>query len=365
MEFEEAITQMTEKIKTLKPTIETEEATKTAFIMPFIGNVLGYDIFNPNEVIPEFTADVGVKKGEKVDYALVLNDQVQILIECKKIGSELSLENASQLYRYFACTHARIGVLTNGQVWNFYMDLDEPNRMDSQPFFVLDLLDIDKTSLPELKKLTKPSFDIDSIASSAEELKYVGALKRVIAEEFKEPSDDFVKLLSSQVYDGVFRQNIIAKFHGLVEKALKRFLADQVNDRLVTALGADDIKTVPSDEDEEQSEDDESQEGPKDIETTEDEISGYRIVKAIACSDVDVSRITIRDAKHYCAIFLDDNNRKPVARLYFNAKQKYIGIFDGSKGCTRMPIDDLNGIYAYADNIRNEVRRLTQKDEQE
>ena len=114
MEFTEAVSQIAAKVKDLKDGIQTEEATKNAFIMPFIGQVLGYDVFNPNEVIPEFTADVGVKKGEKIDYALVQDGQVQILIECKKVGQPLSLENASQLYRYFACTKARIGVLTNG-----------------------------------------------------------------------------------------------------------------------------------------------------------------------------------------------------------------------------------------------------------
>ncbi|BAQ30471.1 type I restriction enzyme HsdR N-terminal domain-containing protein [Bifidobacterium scardovii] len=363
MEFEEAIKSVAAKVTDLKDTIENEEATKTAFIMPFIGQVLGYDVFNPTEVVPEFTADVGVKKGEKVDYALVLDSQVQILIECKKIGAPLSLENASQLYRYFATTRARIGVLTNGQVWNFYMDIDEPNRMDSKPFLVLDLLDIDETILPELKKLTKPAFDIESIANSAEELKYVGALKRAVSDEFKTPSDDFVKLLASHVYDGAFRQNVMDKFRPLVEKALKRFLSDQVNDRLKTALGADDIKVgaMPADADSADDTEQESTEETEDdgIVTTEEEIAGYRIIKAIACSDVDPARITMRDAKNYCAVFLDDNNRKPIARLFFNTKQKYIGIFDENRDCQRMPVDDLNGIYQYSEQIRSQVHRLT------
>ena len=315
MEFEDAVAQMGKKVESLKDSITTEEATKNAFIMPFIGSVLGYDVFNPNEVIPEFTADVGVKRGEKVDYALVLDDQVQIIIECKKIGTQLSLENASQLYRYFACTHARIGILTNGQIWNFYMDLDEPNKMDSKPFLVLDLLDIDKQMLPEIQKLTKPSFDIDSIASSAEELKYVGSLKRVIAEQFREPSDDFVKLLASSVYDGAFRQQVVAKFRPLVEKALRRFLNDQVNDRLTTALGADDhTDAVQPEAPAEEAV--EAEEIPDNgIVTTEDEIDAYAIIKAIACAEVDPARVTMRDAKSYCAIFLDDNNRRPIARL--------------------------------------------------
>lgn len=358
MEFEESLNQVAAKVRDLKDTITTEEATKTAFIMPFIGKVLGYDVFNPTEVVPEFTADVGTKKGEKVDYALTRDGQVQILIECKKIGAPLSLENASQLYRYFAVTNARIGVLTNGQVWNFYMDIDEPNRMDSKPFLVLDLLDIDPTILPALEKITKPSFDLNSIASSAEELKYVGALKRAIGDEFKEPSDEFVKLLASHVYDGAFYASVMEKFRPLVAKALKQYLSEQVNDRLKTALVADDIKTVSdSDEDIEQPQDERHEGDDTGIVTTEEEISAYRIIKAIACSDVDPERITMRDAKSYCSIFLDDNNRKPIARLYFNTKQKTIGLFDEDKTCSRYPVETLNGIYAYSEQIRETVRR--------
>lgn len=360
MDFEESLNQVSAKVRDLKDGIETEEATKTAFIMPFIGQVLGYDVFNPNEVVPEFTADVGVKKGEKVDYALVRDDQVQLLIECKKIGAPLSLENASQLYRYFAVTNARIGVLTNGQVWNFYMDIDEPNRMDSKPFLVLDLLDIDPTVVPAVEKLTKPAFDLDSIASSAEELKYVGALKRAVGDEFREPSDEFVKLLASHVYEGAFYASVMEKFRPLVSKALKQYLSDQVNDRLKTALGADDIKIGPADdlEDVEQPQDEANGVAEDGVVTTEEEIAAYRIIKAIACRDVDPERITMRDAKSYCSIFLDDNNRKPVARLFFNTKQKYIGLFDENKNVTRHPIDSLNGIYAFADQIREEVQRL-------
>lgn len=360
MEFDESIKIMADKIEKLKDGIDTEEATKNAFIMPFIGSVLGYDVFNPTEVIPEFTADIGIKKNEKVDYALVLDGQVQIIIECKKIGSSLSLENASQLYRYFACTHARIGILTNGQEWNFYMDLDEPNKMDSKPFLVLDLLNIDKTVLPELKKLTKPAFDIDSISSSAEELKYVGAIKRAIAEEFKNPSQDLVKLLAGHVYDGAFRQNIIAKFEPLVATAIKQFLTERVNERLTSALDAGVQAPVEAEITPESIEEDEEQ--PQNgIITTDEEIAGYTIVKAIACSEVSAERITMRDAKEYCAIFLDDNNRRPIARLYFNTRQKYLGVFGEDKNCERIPIDRLDDIYSLSDEIREQVKRLLEK----
>ncbi|CAG9001739.1 MAG: hypothetical protein CENE_03765 [Candidatus Celerinatantimonas neptuna] len=119
--------------------------------MPFIQRVLGYDVFNPSEVIPEFTADVGLKKGEKVDYALVLDDVVQILIECKKANEELNIKHASQLFRYFSVTNARIAILINGIIYQFYTDLDKTNKMDDKPYLVLDLNSVDQHLIPELK----------------------------------------------------------------------------------------------------------------------------------------------------------------------------------------------------------------------
>lgn len=101
MEIADRLKSLANKIESQRKSIETEEATKNAFVMPFISMVLGYDVFNPSEVVPEFTADVGIKRGEKIDYAIVNGGDVQILIECKKIGSQLSVNQASQLFRYF------------------------------------------------------------------------------------------------------------------------------------------------------------------------------------------------------------------------------------------------------------------------
>ncbi|MCG8472154.1 MAG: type I restriction enzyme HsdR N-terminal domain-containing protein [Desulfobacterales bacterium] len=88
--------------------------------MPFLHTVLGYDVFNPNEVVPEFTADVATKKNEKVDYALLKDDEIQILIECKRFGDELTAKHANHLYLYFSVTNARLGVLTNGSKYEFF-----------------------------------------------------------------------------------------------------------------------------------------------------------------------------------------------------------------------------------------------------
>ncbi len=366
MEFEQRVSALAAKVQNQRDAIQTEEAAKNAFVMPFISTILGYDVFDPLEVVPEYTADVGVKKGEKIDYAIMRNGEVQILIECKKTREALKIEHASQLYRYFSVTNARIAVLTNGQIYQFYTDLDAPNKMDSKPFLVLDLDDVDETLLPELRKLTKEIFDLDSIISAAEELKHLGQIKRVIASQFKEPEDEWIRFFTTRVYEGTFTQKVREQFRTLVTKAASQFLKDQVNDRLKTALNS----SFPMPATETTSEVLSSESVALDdlnrdteVTTTLEELTGYQIVKAIACSEVKPHRVVSRDAKSYFAIILDDNNRKPVARLYFNGKaKKYLGTFDGDKNETRHQIDSLDEIYLHADSIRQAVKIYLSKE---
>src|ERR1700727_2478528 len=227
MGIADEIQEMAIKVRTQKASIATEEATKNAFVMPFIGTVLGYDVFNPSEVIPEFIADVGIKKGEKIDYALVCNGEVQILIEVKKVTEPLDVRHAHQLFRYFATTKARVAILTNGETYEFYTDLDAPNKMDSKPFLVLDLTAVDETLLPEVAKLTKESFDVDSVVNAAGELKYVGQIKRLLAAEFKEPSGDLLRLFAARIYPGrAFTKSIREELSPLVPKATTQFLTE-------------------------------------------------------------------------------------------------------------------------------------------
>nr|WP_202129562.1 type I restriction endonuclease [Rathayibacter rathayi] len=360
VEFTERLIALATKVHQQRENIQTEEATKNAFIMPFISTILGYDVFNPLEVVPEFIADVGVKKGEKIDYAIVHNGAVQMLIECKKSAEPLRLEHASQLFRYFAVTSARIAVLTNGEQYHFYTDLDAPNRMDAKPFLVLDLTDIDETLIPELTKLTKEVFDLDSIISAAGELKYIGQLKRELGTQFTAPSDEWIKFFTTRVYEGSYTQKVREQFSALVSKASKQFLNEQVNERLKTALGAPNFPGTEAIAAEQsltsQAVVEEELEEQSDLETTLEELEGFQIIKAIACSEVKVNRIAQRDAKSYFAVILDDNNRKPVARLHFNRKQKYLGTFDAEKNETRHPIASLDEIYSYAEIIRESVR---------
>lgn len=359
MEIADKIQEMAIKVRTQKASIATEEGTKNAFVMPFISTVLGYDVFNPSEVIPEFVADMGIKKGEKIDYALVRNGEVQILIEVKKVAEPLDVNHASQLFRYFAVTSARVAILTNGETYEFYTDLDAPNRMDNKPFLVLDLTAVDETLLPEVAKLTKESFDLDSVVSAAGELKYIGQIKRLLTAEFKEPSGELLRLFAAHIYPGrSFTQRIREELSPLVTKAITQFLNEQVRERLKTALG-DDSKPVQDDvkESAQMSGPDSADENELqgDIHTTDEELEGYRIVRAIVCSEVSANRIAGRDSKTYFAVILDNNNRKPIARLWFNRKQRYLGVFSDNKVEIRLPIDSPEDIYHHAAQLRATV----------
>ncbi|BDC71314.1 type I restriction endonuclease [Prescottella equi] len=364
MTFAEAISTLAGKVRDRKSEIVTEEATKNALIMPFISTVLGYDVFDPSEVVPEFVADVGVKKGEKIDYAIVKNGEVQILIECKKVGEPLSLQHASQLFRYFAVTSARIAILTNGQVYQIYTDGDAPNRMDEKPFLVFDLLDIDRSLISEVQKLSKESFDLESVISAAEELKYIGLVKRALANEIKEPTDDWIRYFVARVYDGKATQRVVDQFRGLVSKATSQYVSDQVNERLKSALGEgvgrDEIATSNVEVVDIIARDDVlAPEVPDpEIVTTDEELEGFNIVRAIAVADVAPHRVVYRDSKSYCAVLLDDNNRKPILRLHLNGKSvKFVTTFeDGSKVGIRHDIETVVDIYKFAEQIRSTVR---------
>jgi hypothetical protein len=351
MEFTEKIYVLSAKIKQQLDAITTEEATKNAFVMPFIHNILGYDVFDPTEVTPEFVCDVGTKKGEKIDYAILKDNEVQILIECKKIGEPLNINHASQLFRYFHVTNARISILTNGQTYQFFTDLDAPNKMDEKPFLEIDLLDIDENIIPELIKLTKSSFDLESIINAAGELKYVSQIKRILHTQLNNPEDDFVKFFASRVYDGMLTQKVRESFFNLTKKAASQYINDQVNERLKSAISG--VSTAKDEQPASVSESpDALVKDEPEIITTPDELEGYYIVKAIIRAVVDASRINHRDTKSYFGILIDDNNRKPICRLHFNRPQKYLGLFDIEKNETRHPIETVDDIYSFTDILK-------------
>ncbi|MCK5662964.1 MAG: type I restriction enzyme HsdR N-terminal domain-containing protein [Thiotrichaceae bacterium] len=235
MDLIDELKALSSKISKKRKDIQTEEATKNAFVMPFI-KALGYDVFDPSEVTPELTADVGTKKGEKVDYAILKNGKPIILFECKWCGIDLEKEHKSQLYRYFSVTEARFAVLTNGISYYFYTDIDEPNKMDSKHFLELNLLELKESAAEDLKRFSQSFFDLKKNLTAATELKYTTEIKSILATQLANPSEEFAVFFASKVYSGRLVQSVKQQFVELVKKAFQQFLSDRINERLQSAL---------------------------------------------------------------------------------------------------------------------------------
>lgn len=364
MDFIDQIRALAVRIPKMMDYLQTEEATKNALIMPFI-NALGYNVFDPTEVLPEFTADVGTKKGEKVDYALMKDGAPIILFECKKARDSLE-QHGTQLYRYFSVTPARIAVLTNGIIYRFFSDLEEDNKMDSKPFLEFNLLDFTDAGVMEIKKFSKPIFDMEEMLTAAKEMKYAKSIRLILEEQWKEPSEDFVKFFAAQVYtSGRITQAVREQFQGIVKRVLHQYLNDQINRRLKTALESGDKSqdAAKPDGDLAPGEEEENEEG---VITTQDEIDGFHIVKAIARSVVDGDRVVMRDTKSYCNILLDGGSRKAICRLRFNsASKKYLGLFDAERNEEKVLINSLDDVYKYKDRLLATVQSLLTSDQKE
>lgn len=357
MDIIDSLTQLASRLPRLRETVQTEEATKNALIMPVL-QALGYNVFDPFEVVPEYTADVGTKKGEKVDYVIMRDGQPAILIECKSINAALNIKHASQLYRYFACTEARFAILTNGVEYQFYTDIEAPNKMDDRPFFEFSLEDLDARKVNELKKFSKSMFDLENILSNASELKYKKQIRHLFSKELESPSEEFVRLFAKQVYGGMLTPDRRAQFTTLVGQAFREWLNNRISERLQNALDgvntgtsmdapAPEVVPAPSSDVTETvvaKEDD-------GIETTEEELEAYHIVRAILAQVVDPKRVFLKDTRNYCGVLLDFNVRKPLCRFRFNNKQTTLILLDKERNENRISLGSVVDIYKHADEL--------------
>ena len=344
MEFSEKIEQLKERATGLKDSLQTEEATKNALVMPFL-NALGYDIFNPLEVVPEFIADSRLKKDEKVDYAVMKDGKPIILIECKKVDNDkLDVKkHAGQLFKYFTACKAKFIILTNGIVYKFFSDIEETNVLDKDPFFTFNLFEYKENQLETLAEFCKENFDLEKAYSNAGDLKYIRQFEEVIESEYRNPSDDFVRYLldKSEIYDGVKTAKVIEKHRKTTVEAFNLFMSKVMKTSLDFSLTAKQEEKSTKNE----------------VVTTLEELEGYAIVKSILNGVIDISRVTYRDNSSYCNVLLDDNIRKTICRLYFNRSQKYIAFLEGTKE-NKQPINSVNDIFCFAEQIKNKVDEI-------
>lgn len=350
MDFIDQLRVLASRIVNTRAMVQTEEATKNAMVMPFI-QALGYNVFDPLEVTPELVSDVGTKKGEKVDYAILRDGKPIMLFECKKCGGDLNINHAGQLFRYFHVTEARFGVLTNGLIYRFFTDLEKPNKMDEKPFFEFNILDFKERDVDELKKFAKAAFDVDTILTTANELKYTRAIQTKLAELMVEPSEDFVRLLSAGLLGNrKFTPTVRDQFTGITRRAFEQFVGERINERLKGAMSPEAV-SVPDRQTVQVSTEAAPAADPV-IVTSGEELEGFHTIRAIVRSLIATKRVVMRDAQSYCAILLDDNNRKPICRLRFNNTEKLkLGLFNAQKEEEQVTLESVDDIYSYSEQI--------------
>lgn len=360
MDFKDHIKLLSERVIKLKDNITTEEATKTAFVLPFL-QTLGYDVFDPTEVVPEFTCDIGIKKAEKIDYAIYKDGTPILLVECKHWKEDLDSHNG-QLFRYFHVSKARFGVLTNGIIYRFYTDLVDKNKMDEKPFFEFNMERYRDSHIEKLREFHKSYFDVDSILNTASELKYTNEIRNAIIREVNDPGDEFVKYFAKPVYPGkIFTNTILEQFRSIVKQAFVQYTNDYMNERLKSAIAGNvSVESRPEEKIDNEQILEQKKVEDSGIVTTEEELQGFYIVRSILYPAIaDINRVVYRDTLSYFGILFDDNNRKPICRLHFNTSKKYIETFDESKSGTKYLLESLNDIYKYSEQLISIVNFYT------
>ena len=337
-EFKNSFIQLRNRAEAAKEHIQSEEATKTSIIMPFFRN-LGYDVFNPQEFLPEFTADVGLKKGEKVDYAIMKNGNPVILIEAKPY--DISLEqHESQLIRYFTQTTAKFAILTNGVLYRFFTDLEDPNKMDERPFFEFNLLKFSDSDLAELKKFKKESFNVSLVIDTAEELKYKNLIKDLLNEQLNQVDDKFLNYVLNEVYQNKRKtQPILDKFRPWVQQAFYDLINERIYERLQEAAAKEKTakQSVPDIDEVNHT----AEIIP--IVVTEEELGAFYTISSILKDTLPMNRLAHRKNHSYFNILVDDKRNNWLARIHTTKMKKSVEI----NGSGMFDFSELDDLFSY------------------
>jgi len=331
MEFKEELQKLSIKINERRIHVTNEEMTKQSLILPFI-EALGFDIYDPLEVRPEYTADFGKKKGEKVDYAIFKNSVPIMFFEAKSVKEKLSNHDA-QLCRYFNSTKdVGLGVITNGIEYRFFTDIDDTNIMDDKPFFVLNITKLKESDFDNLAKFKKDTFNKESLTKCAEELTYASTLDNNIKELLKSPSDEFIRFLIKDFAFQRVTSNIVDKFRPIVKQSISNAVLYMVSEGLYRQESTTNIiePNIPN-----ENEINETIK-TKTIITTEDEMRVFDYIKAILVKfGRNIDQLGYKDTTGYFSIYisnvnnwfirinLDSSNKNFVTRITPDILERY------------------------------------------
>lgn len=356
MDYIDQLKQFGAKAAQLIKVINTEEATKNALILPFF-QMLGYDVFNPLEFVPEYTADVGIKKGEKVDYAIVIDGKPTIFIEAKSCNQKLESHD-SQLFRYFATCSAKLAILTNGIIYRFYTDIDEKNKMDLTPFMEFNLLDIKDTLVPEIKRFHRNSLDVDSIFGAASDLKYTTAIKELLAKQVADPDEGFLNFIVREIYPGRKSAVVMDKFKEIFKKSFSQYVNDLMNEKFKSLMEPKEKEGEPAPAEPIPAE---TKEPRGAIVTSDDELECFIITKSLLHEIVPPARLTYKDTQYYFKILLDGKVTKWICRLQLDGGKKWLIIPDAEKNEKKYELKGNDDLYQYGKELQESVKRLLGK----
>lgn len=176
--------------------LNQEERTKASLISPFIHEVLGYNVFDPREVVREHTADIGNRQQCAVDYAIFHQGEPMIIVEAKKVSVKVEGAQPAQLQRYFNNVRsAKVGIFTNGIEYVCYADVDDGRGMDAEPFLTFDVRHITPGDVVEIERMAKGAFEPGAIRQAAA----TSVALKAVRNYYAEPSDEHIKQMMSEI----------------------------------------------------------------------------------------------------------------------------------------------------------------------
>lgn len=346
MAFEDDFARHVDQVKQRLPHVRGEESTKHSLVVPLLA-LLGYDVWDPREVLPEYGADFTKQKRagqvEKVDYAIQINGAPVIFVECKAVGGELD-NHDGQLSRYYNTTPSvRVGIITNGVRIKVFTDLKSPNIMDDKPWMDFDLRTAKTAEIDALKRFRKADFAPDQIVSLAEEMLYYSVLLGWVSSQIREPSEPLVRLVAESI-PSITRidKKVVDRLTPILRKAIQAAILDNVARSLsapapaveepaapqltaaaggarapspaaaagVAAAGApapsSTATPAPA----------ATNDGARDgIVTTPEELESHAIIARLVWEKYPEAAVTYRDAKSYFTVTQRDNWRKWFIRV--------------------------------------------------
>ncbi|MEH2398740.1 type I restriction endonuclease [Nostoc sp.] len=345
MGFIEDITKLSEQVRKRADQVVGEEATKMALIVPFL-SALGYDVYDPSEVMPEYVADFAIKKAgqfEKVDYALAINNNIVMLVEAKARGQKAEAHDG-QLSRYFnGLLTTKVAIVTNGVEYRFFTDLRDKNVMDKEPFFSFNILEYDTKDIDNLKFFHRDNFDVTAITNYAEEMVYVKGMTQLLGNLLRSPSEEFVRFLVAELgtvapsYEikGRMTGKVIDKFKPIVKKSIQGSLVELMTRSLSQEI-TQPVELEVEQEIEEEDKQQESQELPK-IVTTAEEIEAFEKIKAITQTSRSYNLgLQYKDTVSYFGINLVGKTTWWFLRLYLSSQKKSF--------ITRLSVDEIKSL---------------------